>query len=282
MPGSARGMVFDVTCARCGAVYRSEVAHVGKQIRCKCGLLVKIVPPLDALTSPTEFRVSQPSSTRAPRRKAFPGFTAAAALIVVAVALLFFIVGHRKGRSDLGRSIGQSTNTRDPDIGDEKALTAPEARPVSYHTMPTGARLDRDIGTNGRGRLIVDNGTSEDAVVRLYDSRDEPARSFFVQARSTARVGRIPEGPYELAFTTGLDWVESDDAFRWNPEYFDFDKLIVFTEKSDASGRWSKDVTVTLHPVLDGNIQRRTISREEFLKGHRSRPPSDGKLLPAD
>jgi DNA-directed RNA polymerase subunit RPC12/RpoP len=43
-------MVFEVKCVKCGTIYRSELAHVGKSIQCACGSVVKIVPPLDSLT----------------------------------------------------------------------------------------------------------------------------------------------------------------------------------------------------------------------------------------
>jgi DNA-directed RNA polymerase subunit RPC12/RpoP len=43
-------MVFEVKCLKCGTIYRSELAHVGRSIQCGCGSLVKIIPPLKSLT----------------------------------------------------------------------------------------------------------------------------------------------------------------------------------------------------------------------------------------
>ena len=76
-------------------------------------------------------------------------------------------------------------------------------------------------------------------------------------------------GTYELAYTHGLDWV-SDDIFRCgDPDYAQFERHFVFTEKRDQDGVQYKTITVTLHPVVGGNIRTKRISRQEFLKNHR-------------
>ena len=68
----------------------------------------------------------------------------------------------------------------------------------------------------------------EDAVVRLYDvTTDQTVRWFFVQAGNSINMKRIPQGAYRLAYTSGLDWIESQDVFRWHPFYSEF-------ERSDA------------------------------------------------
>jgi hypothetical protein len=193
-------------------------------------------------------------------------------LAVAGAVVIAFVIF--SGDSFRKRDAQRVNNDSPPSVGDqatqrEPKVEIPAIRPTIYHTLATGTRLDKDISTDGHGRLTVENGTDEDAAVRLYDSSDDPIRSFFVQAHSTGRVGRIPEGPYRLAFTTGLDYVELDDSFRWQPEYFDFDKTFVFVEQNDSEGIRYKTVSVTLHPVIDGNIQRRSITKEQFLKGHR-------------
>jgi hypothetical protein len=66
-----------------------------------------------------------------------------------------------------------------------------------------------------------------------------------------------------------LDWVDTDDTFRWRPAYFDFDRTFIYVETKDSEGIQFKEISVTLQPVFDGNLSRRSITREEFLKGHR-------------
>lgn len=257
-------MVFEVKCLKCGTVYRSELAHVGKSIQCGCGSLLKIIPPLKSLidVAPTPTRGA---STKLSTRKLILRIAVAGAVMVA------FVVFSVRFTSEKGRPAGQSGTPQvmaEQPMQREPTVETPDVRPTTYHTLATGTRLDQDVRTDGHGKLTVENGTDEDAAVRLYDSRDDPVRSFFVEAHSTGRVARIPEGPYRLAFTTGLDYVESDDSFRWHPEYFDFEKTFVFVEQSDSEGIRYKTVNVTLHPVFDGNIQRRSITREQFLKGH--------------
>jgi len=93
-----------------------------------------------------------------------------------------------------------------------------EPRPSHYHSLPTGTRISEDSGVGGHGKLSVSNRTGLDAVVRLYDrSTLETVRWFFVKANSSYAVKSIPQGNYVLAYTTGLDWADSEDAFRWNP-----------------------------------------------------------------
>src|ERR1035441_6772991 len=77
-----------------------------------------------------------------------------------------------------------------------------DPRPTDYKSLPTGTRIEEDIGTGGHGELDVDNGTSEDAVVRLCDeATDQTLRWFFVQAHSSAHVARVPRGTFRLSFT---------------------------------------------------------------------------------
>lgn len=78
----------------------------------------------------------------------------------------------------------------------------------------------------------------------------------------------IPEGSYTLVYASGLDWVKSPDAFRWNPSYHQFERSLTYSEKTDSTGTAYDAISITLHPVVGGNVPTKTISREEFLKGH--------------
>jgi hypothetical protein len=74
------------------------------------------------------------------------------------------------------------------------------------------------------------------------------------------------------AYSSGLDWVDSEDAFRWNPSYYEFEKTIIYSEQRDTGGIQYKDISVTLHPVVGGNVRTKSISRSDFLKAHRHLP----------
>jgi hypothetical protein len=181
--------------------------------------------------------------------------------------------------SDVGGSArGPSAN---PDgwqvIGEEPPaprLDGCEGRePTQYRSARNGSRMIPDIGTNGRGVLEVQNGTREDAVLALYDfAADEMVREVYVQAMHTVRMKGIPKGTYELAYTTGLDWDNDGAIFRCgDPDYAQFERNLAFTEERDQEGVQYHSITVTLHPVVGGNVRTKKISRQEFLKAnHRS------------
>jgi hypothetical protein len=144
-----------------------------------------------------------------------------------------------------------------------------DLRPADYNSPPSGNRIQGDIGTSGRGKLTVKNGTDKDAVVLLSKfTTGQRARWFFVRSGDSAQVGKIPAGVYRLSFTTGLDWVESATEFGWQASYREFDRTFEFNEKDTPEGIEFEDLTVTLHPVVFGNVRTRPISREEFLKGN--------------
>jgi DNA-directed RNA polymerase subunit RPC12/RpoP len=82
--------MINITCSRCGAVYHSEEAYVGKQLRCtKCGSVVPIVVEVaravvqHSSSSPT---IKSHTVNRSPRHRRIYSFGAAA--IVVAVAAI--------------------------------------------------------------------------------------------------------------------------------------------------------------------------------------------------
>jgi len=104
----------------------------------------------------------------------------------------------------------------------------PEPRPKVYHSLPTGARFCRGkIPSPGEGVLTVENGTGEDAVLRLYDvATEQTIRCLFVKANESVRITGISEGTYGLKYTTGLDWQDNMETFHWRPLYSRFEKTV--------------------------------------------------------
>jgi hypothetical protein len=158
-----------------------------------------------------------------------------------------------------------------------RQVLAPDAgeRPTEYRSLPNGARISPDVGSDGHGLLAVDNGTSEDAKVVLYDTaKDEKIREVYVQAGNSIRITGIPTGTYQLKYTTGLDWFEQDEVFRVNPSYNAFEKEFRYTEQEDGNKILYHDISVTLHPVVGGKAHTRKISRREFLMGGSRNDPN--------
>ncbi len=153
----------------------------------------------------------------------------------------------------------------------DRSLQAADPRPTKYNSLPTGTRIGKgDVCAGGHGELTVENGTPEDAVVRLSDvTTDQTVCWFFVQTQSSAHVSGIPQGSYKVRYSTGLNWVESEDSFSWRPSYSEFDRTFDYGEERDPEGVRYDAIRVTLHSVVSGNVRTRAITREEFLRGHR-------------
>jgi hypothetical protein len=227
-----------------------------------------------------------------PRRTAFGlGSTVVVAVIAVGLLILWWHSSIHKGTSPVPRSQGGLSQTSsqaggatpeasaNPDgvtvLGEEPLGTGSDGLPCDeekepHRSMPNGSRIEPDVGTVGYGVLEVQNGTSEDAVLSLYDSaNDEKAREVYVEARHSVRMKGIPKGAYQLAYSHGLDWI-SDDIFRCgDPDYAQFEREFTFTEERDQESVHYKTITVTLHPAVGGNVRTKRISRQEFLKNHR-------------
>lgn len=292
--------MIDVTCPQCGAIYHSEESHIGKLLRCaRCGSHVPILKkeravvhqsPVFPHAAKVRVKPTSPAPTRHARR-IYSIVIATAALLAIAiwVVLLRHSASPRRGTASLSDIqepyVPQNTVSDQPVdfIPEDSTSTTVRAaaiegrrrtrvapRPRSYNSLPTGTRIERDIGTQGHGKLTTENGTDEDAVVRLSDvATDQTICWFFVQAHSSFTMPRIPQGVYRLAFTTGLNWIESEETFKSDPLYSEFERNFEFDEQRDSERVQYHSVSVTLNPVPLGNVRTRPITREEFLKGHR-------------
>jgi hypothetical protein len=292
--------MIDVTC-QCGYVCHSEEKHVGKHLRCpNYGEPVPILDAPRAIAQPRaaprppHIKPRQPQAARLSDRSQLKYLVAAVLGMAALVIGLFFhfripvttqtgaanvsdtdthtAVQQQTGDSQRGSSPGLTVIGEEPLPTTDKQKQLADPRPTQYNSLPTGTRCEKDVGTDGHGKLTVENGTGEDAVVSLSEGdadANQALRCFFVQAHSSAHVGQIPEGVYALTFTTGLNWVESEGAFSWHPSYSEFEHSFEFREERDSEGVQYHSISVTLHSVPLGNVRTKTITREEFLKGHR-------------
>jgi hypothetical protein len=132
-----------------------------------------------------------------------------------------------------------------------------------------------DVGTGGLGRLSIDNGTAQDAAVALVDfDSEEAVRYVYIAAHRKYTMRDIEVGKYRLRFELGGNWV--DDDFTCSPSFSEFEKALQFVEPSREDEQYYKVVSVTLHPVLEGNARTTSISRTQFrrsLKLSKLTPP---------
>jgi hypothetical protein len=229
------------------------------------------------------------SSAKHPARRLRPvyGFGLAATVVVVAAVLLLHVRPYTPHMPDIAEppqsqlkqqpdSLASEPAVRQGSLNREAVANADtrsqnlDPRPTNYNSPPTGTRIEEDVGNDGHGKLTVENGTDEDAVVRLSDAAtDQTVRWFFVRAHTSAHLAHIPQGTDRLTFTTGLNWIESEDTFSWHPSYSEFERAFTYIEERDSEEVQYHSISVTLHPVPSGNVKTKAISREAFLKGHR-------------
>jgi hypothetical protein len=119
-----------------------------------------------------------------------------------------------------------------------------------------------DMGVEGYGVLNINNGTSVDAEVRLYNAmNDEIVLDAPVKAKNLLQITGIPTGIYQLKYAEGNSFHQFDQTLGYAEQKI---------EESDGERIEYGEISVTLHPVVGGNVRTREISRAEFLKGHPS------------
>jgi len=284
---------MDVTCSECGWIHYSEEAHIGKHLRCaRCGAVAPILEAARGVVRQTATAPPAKSASRvqqttlaksATRFKS--GYTmplAVGVLSIIGIALLPNFLHTDKPQTQQeqlqAKPSPQDTNIdfqiidAEPIPKRDKHPHVDDSRPIEYNSPPTGTRIIDSTDSNGNGELTVENGTSNDAVICLNRSDSDvnvTVLGFFVKTGSTAHIHKIPQGTYNVAFTTGLNWVEDKGEFSWHPEYNEFERTFDFSEQRIGGSIQYDSLKVTLHTVPHGNISARTVTREQFLKGHK-------------
>jgi hypothetical protein len=287
----------------CGEVYHADPVHTGKHLHCRrCGSLVPILAAGGAIVQRTPGtpeigrpspRVTQPRAASPSRRRNFWIVGSAVAVAVIAVGLVSLLWYSNTDKDDdpiSSKGRAESHDSSQAGAATPQPATAPDRfedmnkeprkqermplpcdqQPSSKHrSLPNGSRITQDPPTTGYGELEVQNGTSDDAVISLYDlAGDETIREVYVKANHAVQMKEIPVGTYRLAYMAGLDWDEGDATFRCDPDYAEFERNFVFTEETNQQGVQYHAVTVTLHRVVGGNVRTKRISRKEFLRGN--------------
>ena len=140
--------------------------------------------------------------------------------------------------------------------------------------MPTGTDLLTVDGNTGLSDLTVNNGTSQDAVVKLVSSADNRAyRVVYVRANDVWTIEKVAQGTYWLLVLQGSGWRFDQERFQDGVSYREFEKPLTFIETRTSSPtsngdtqietHWSKE-TITLHKVTGGNARTHPIAQEAF------------------
>lgn len=185
------------------------------------------------------------------------------------------------------RGLSSGTSTEAPSLAVPRQNNAVlDANPPSSHltqvpldrnyVVPTpavrllnGTELGKRRHLNGLGALTVENGTSFDAVVHLVDLKNEKAiRTFYVQQGGTFTERQIAPGLYGIYFATGNSWNPELKNFSSAASYSHFGRNLEYSEKrgSEAGNVGYATYTITLHPVLGGNVVTYSSDKGTFDK----------------
>jgi hypothetical protein len=128
-------------------------------------------------------------------------------------------------------------------------------------SLPTGTRIIADQATAGRGELEAINGTRFDAVVIvIHSNTQERIRKVYIRSQDSFTLEHLNPGDYQILFATGADWNNSEEHFNRNASYFEFGKILSFHEEGNSY----EEHSITLNPVVNGNVRAKSISEAEF------------------
>jgi DNA-directed RNA polymerase subunit RPC12/RpoP len=152
-----------------------------------------------------------------------------------------------------------------PDFSSQRtpAWQPPEA---NDRVLPNGTILVY-MNAAGKGSLTIENGTSEDAVIKLTAS-STCYYIFYVSANNSFTLPNILDGYYRVLYQSGSDW--DGQRFTRNLSCARFDDALNFktTETTKYDGVYEQYAVwkLTLQPVKHGTATTTPISIAEFMR----------------
>ena len=142
---------------------------------------------------------------------------------------------------------------------------------AKFATLSNGAVLfDAQPQSTTNHVLNVTNGGNSDAIVKLIDARTKrKVLSLAVSANSSASHRGIPEGSYILYFAFGGMVHQATngtptDRFDKARGFARLDKRLDFQTTEDNGYTYTAEHTITVTPVIDGNVTDTSVSQAEF------------------
>lgn len=139
--------------------------------------------------------------------------------------------------------------------------------PVAVENRPeNGAETMNPRGATGRCQLTVDNGTGQDALVKLreYGGVGRTVRCVYVRSGEQTTLEGIGKGDYRLLFVFGDGYIAAGNRFASSAGCYMADNVLSFTETYEDNGVRYTVETVTLHDVVNGNMTKSDIPQADF------------------
>lgn len=115
----------------------------------------------------------------------------------------------------------------------------------------------------GYGKLTIEAPASQDAVVKLTEGGAR-VRNIFVRGGSSTTVDGLPDGHFDVYYTTGEDWDTDAARFTRNCSFSRFDSGVAFTTKHLSTSIQYTTYRLTLFDVAGGNATSVPVPPTDF------------------
>lgn len=113
-------------------------------------------------------------------------------------------------------------------------------------------------------RLTINNGSSEDAIVKVRNAKSgRTVVSFFAARQMTSVLDNIPDGRYRIQFAFG-DAMSADCRRFLDLSASEFPDAQSFATRTTATQIYTEELSFTLHAVAGGNVRPSGISDAAF------------------
>jgi hypothetical protein len=128
---------------------------------------------------------------------------------------------------------------------------------------PSNGQFVRQGSRTGLGKLTVDNGGGQDAVITLAVGK-RPAFAVYVRKGAKHTVTGIQDGTYHVYYTSGRAWDTKARAFGRDCSFDRFDDSLGFETRQTATSTQSSIWKITLQPVVGGNASTSRVDPNDF------------------
>jgi hypothetical protein len=142
--------------------------------------------------------------------------------------------------------------------------------PCEIRFVQNGEDLKPPERTTGHGIITVNNGTPQDAIVKVVpeSTPKESARFVYVSAGKQVDIGKLDQGNYAVWFCQGgglaPNWCSDRQQFRDYHRCARFEQPLDFREEKRENTQFWDHHTLTLHKVPGGNARTVPVSRSSF------------------
>lgn len=131
---------------------------------------------------------------------------------------------------------------------------------VGLYRPSNGFIIKEARTARGMGILTVDNGLDTDGIVVLTRGSKTVLVAFYLQSKDKFTLNGIPDGEYQIFFSTGKDWDWVDGTFTTTQQAQKFDDPLTFVTSYSTYTTYS----LTLHPVAGGTARTIDIDPASF------------------